>query len=210
MHRERAVAPREKVFGLGLSKTGTTTLGACLERLGYDHFSWNQGFAKRVLRGDTEEALEVARRHDSFDDLPWPALFRELDEAFPNARFVLTVRKDESTWFESMLRHAEYKGATEVRERFYGSALPHGDRDGHVAVYRRHNEAVRRHFAGRPGKLVELCWERDPGWKPLCEFLGHPTPDGPLPHRNARRNPGLKVVMRRVAYTVSGTASNLF
>ena len=203
-------AVRPKVFGLGLSKTGTTTLGACFERLGYDHFSWNQDFAKRVLRGDVNHALDVAHRHDSFDDLPWPALYRQLDAAFPDAKFVLTVRADADTWFRSMIRHAEYKGRTEVRERFYGSSIPHGNRQGHVRTYLEHNRNVRRHFANRPGKLLVLCWEHDPGWKPLCDFLGHPSPGGPVPHRNSRREAGINTLMRRVAYTVGGTASNLF
>lgn len=206
MHQDSA---RGKVFGVGLSKTGTTTLGACLKRLGYDHFSWNQGFAQRVLRGDVEEALKVARRHDSFDDLPWPAVYKELDEAFPNAKFVLTVRKDPETWFRSMLRHAEYKGATEVRERFYGNAIPHGHRDEHMRVYLQHNEDVVRHFDGRDGKLLVVCWEDDPGWRPLCEFLGHPVLDEPLPHLNKRRDDNIKVLLRRAAFSVRGAVSDL-
>ena len=198
-----------KVFGLGLSKTGTKTLGTCLEHLGYDHFSWNEPFAERVLRGDVDEALRVARQHDSFEDLPWPAVFEALDANFPDAKFVLTERADPERWYQSLLRHAEYKGITEVRERFYGHALPHGRRDRMIDVYMSHNERVRRHFADRPGKLLVLCWEKDPGWEPLCDFLGHAVPARDIPHRNKRRRLKTSTLLRRIGYTAKGVLHRL-
>ena len=39
------------------------------------------------------EALAIADRHESFDDWPWPALYREMDDRYPDALFVLTVRR---------------------------------------------------------------------------------------------------------------------
>ena len=29
-----------------------------------------------------------------------------------------------------------------------------------------------------------LVWNVKDGWGPLCEFLGKPIPDGPIPHDN--------------------------
>ncbi len=46
----------------------------------------------------------------------------------------------------------------------------------------RHNEDVKR---GVPAERL-LVWEVGEGWEPLCEFLGVPVPDGPLPHENDR------------------------
>jgi hypothetical protein len=46
----------------------------------------------------------------------------------------------------------------------------------------RHNEEVKR---GVPADRL-LVWEVGEGWEPLCEFLGVPVPEGPLPHENDR------------------------
>ena len=35
-----------------------------------------------------------------------------------------------------------------------------------------------------PKSLCKLVWNVKEGWAPLCEFLGKPIPDCPLPHDN--------------------------
>lgn len=193
-----------KVFGIGLSKTGTKTLGTCLQRLGYDHFSWNPDFTRRVLRGDVDEALRVAAAHDSFDDLPWPKLYKLLDDHHPDAKFVLTVRENADVWYRSLIRHAEYKGATEERKLFYGHEIPHGYRHEDVAFYERHAREVQAYFADRPDKLLVICWKHERDWTRLCNFLGVAAPDEPLPHANKRRRRSLKQYLRRLRYQVQG------
>lgn len=192
-----------KVFGLGLSKTGTKTLGSCLEHLGYRHFSWDRHFARAVLRGDDELALRVAEEYDSFDDLPWPALYERLDELYPDAKFVLTVRRDPARWYRSLKRHAEFKGPTEVRKLFYGHTMPHGHKAADVNFYERYNQRVISRFRNRPGKLLVICWEQEPGWDRLCAFLDRPVPDTPIPHLNQRRSRSLRQYVRRVRYEVA-------
>ena len=58
-----------KIFGAGISKTGTTTLGACLSTLGYKHCGWNQELPKAYMNGDMAMLYETVETHDSFDDL---------------------------------------------------------------------------------------------------------------------------------------------
>ncbi len=173
-----------KVFGIGFPKTGTTTLADCLKRLGFNHFGWNREFATEVLRGDKDRALRVAEQHDSFDDMPWPDLYKLMDESHPEAKFVLTTRKDAATWFESQKRHTQILGPTETGRLFYGYALLGNHRDALVAQYERHNREVVEYFKDRPDKLLVLCWEQEPSWDKLCAFLGKTVPDAPFPHRN--------------------------
>src|SRR2546423_1574353 len=45
-----------------------------------------------------------------------------------------------------------------------------------------YNEGVKRSI---PSEQL-LVWEVGEGWEPLCEFLGVPVPDDPLPHENDR------------------------
>lgn len=177
---------RRKVFGIGLGKTGTTTLGACLQQLGYRHFGWHEGFAERVHALGADEAFRVADAHDSFDDFPWPWLYRELDVRYPDARFVLTVRRDAESWFRSLAAHARRVGPTAERRIAFGCDRPEAHREHVIARYQAHNRAARDYFAGRPEKLLEVCWESGSGWRELCAFLDEPVPDRPLPHANPR------------------------
>ena len=63
------------------------------------------------------------------------------------------------------------------------SGFPEGlDRDGLMAAFAAHNDAVRATIP--PGQLLEF--EVKQGWGPLCEFLGVAAPDEPFPRTNHR------------------------
>lgn len=175
---------RTKVFGIGLNKTGTTTLAQCLQHFGYRHTSSSLPLTQRAEAGDLEPVFRHAEQFDSFEDWPWPLLFRQLDERFPGSRFILTVRRSPEVWLASLRKHALLTGPTEFRRIAYGHATIEGHEAEHLARYSAHNQAVRAYFADRPGDLLEVCWETGSGWAELASFLGHPVPDVPLPHAN--------------------------
>jgi hypothetical protein len=139
---------------------------------------------RQVARGDLTELFETADAHDSFEDWPWPLVCPELDRRYAEARFILTIRKDARTWFQSLLRHAEELGQSETRRLVYGHAMPHGREEEHADIYEAHNRNVRRHFRGRPWRLLEVCWETGSGWQELCAFLGKEVPPSRFPHEN--------------------------
>ena len=178
-----------KVFGIGCPRTGTTTLHRCMEILGYNHTSWNKElFHQALVYGDATRGFEVAKSYDSFDDLPWCALYKELDLHFPSSRFVLTVRRDSRTWLQSRFAHAERMGHTLSHDgsesaddqNARGSIRwPHD-----VQHYEQHNQEVQAYFANRPNDLIVLCWETGDGWPELCEFLAVPVPKTTFPHAN--------------------------
>ncbi len=175
------MSPRPKVFCIGYSKTGTTTFDKCMRILGYDHLGFRPGLSRRVLEeGDTAEAFRLADAHESFDDWPWCAIYPEMDRRYPDARFVLTVRKDSAAWFDSFRAHAARAGLAEAWR------LKAANPQACIAEYERHNRVARVRFAARPEKLLVVCWEKGDGWKELCGFLGTDVPDAPLPHANKR------------------------
>ena len=80
-----------KIFGIGLSKTGTTILANALTILGYK--------VKDCLgvtsyaKGDLSSIdMHIFSTYDAFTDTPIPSFYRELDAQFPNSKFILTVR----------------------------------------------------------------------------------------------------------------------
>jgi hypothetical protein len=187
---DRRDAPRPaKVIGLGFHKTGTKTLGACLGTLGFRNRSLDREAFALWRLGEIGAVLDMMDAADGFEDWPWPFLYREARERFPDARFVLTTRRDEATWLESLVGHVARHGRTSFnyRKYIYGVDDPAAHPERFLEVYRAHNAAVRTFFAGEPSRLLEICWEDGHGWERLCGFLGLPVPDAPLPHMNRRR-----------------------
>ena len=173
-----------KVFGIGLIKTGTTSLGKALELLGYDHTNENREYLLRCTQErHLRPVLHWVDNHDSFEDWPWPLLYEELDRHYPNSRFILTLRLDEERWLKSVKRHSEWVGPSLGRRLFFGHDTPDGHEGAYLDAYRRHVDNIRQHFAGT-GRLLEVCWERGDGWRELANFLGHPTPKVPFPQLN--------------------------
>lgn len=168
-----------KVFGIGLNKTGTKTLGHYLKQLGFNHRSYDSPNVTESASftlwdaGRLEELLAIMNEYDSCEDWPWPMVYRELDEKFPDAKFILTLRKSPDVWYRSLCNMAIRIGPLPLFEkRVYGSAMPHGHKDRHIQIYCAHNDAVERYFGDRPDKLLKLCW--DDGFSPedLARFVG--------------------------------------
>ena len=99
-----------KVIGAGFGRTGTTSLKAALEELGYGpSYSLSEVFAHPEHVG----FWEAARRGEKVDwegflgsygvAVDWPAcsFYEELMQAFPEAPVILTVR-DPEPWYASM------------------------------------------------------------------------------------------------------------
>jgi len=173
-----------KIFGIGLHKTGTTTLGKALQTLGYTHRAHAPKLLPAIQRGDWRPVMRKVRKYDSFADTPWPLLFRELDERVPGAKFILTLR-DPDAWYRSLANHAGER-STPMREWIYGPG--NGSPAGREAIYKarfaEHNAAVQAYFAGRPADLLVIDLTAAPRWDELCAFLGLPVPPEPFPHYN--------------------------
>jgi hypothetical protein len=170
-----------KVFGVGLSRTGTTSLTRALQVLGWRavHYPAPQGPAA---------VLAAAERWDALTDTPVVVVYQELAQRYPEARFIMTVRRMDD-WLAScerfFARVGEARGAKlAVRMAVYGA--PGFERDAFEAAYRRHVRGVRRFFAGEPERLLVMDIAGGQGWERLCPFLGVGVPPGGgFPRENA-------------------------
>lgn len=184
-----------KVFGIGLNKTGTTTLKVCLEKIGYKVKGCDLELTRCATKSNLESIYETVRQYDGFQDWPWPLVYEEIDQRYPNSKFILTTRSDSETWFQSLKKHANRTGPTEYRKLVYGHEMPHGRKEHHIEIYKRHNEEVLNYFKGRDDDLLTVCWETGTGWEELCGFLDADIPDVPLPH--AKKSPDRKSYLQR-------------
>lgn len=175
-----------KVFGVGMHKTGTTSLAAALNALGFPCIHWHSpGWARRVW--GHPDALDPWR---AACDIPVALMYRELDEAFPGAKFVLTVRNP-NDWLRSVRKHFSREGNPH-RDSWNRDRVTHRlhtaiygrrdfDRTDMLVAYELHNRAVVEYFRDRPGDLLIMCGHE---WLPLAEFLGVAAPRGEYPHES--------------------------
>jgi len=182
---------KTKVIGVGFHKTGTTTLGHCLRLLGYQHESVRKDTFQMYLRGDTESLVRFLEKIDSCEDWPWPLVYKDLYEAYPDAKYILTVRKDPEAWFSSVDRHVKRGAGSgfKYRKHIYGYQNPSDAKDIYVEKYLGHNKDVEEFFTERGASFTKLCWELGDGWNELCRFLDEPVPDVPFPVAN--KDPGM-------------------
>ena len=176
-----------KIFGIGLSKTGTTSLASALEMLGYRTKDYP---GVETYRPDDLASLdpELLENHDAFTDTPIPSLYRALDRAYPGSRFILTVREMDG-WLKSCRKQFTQKHAEKQNEahnrlfvELYGT--PVFDEVLFRSGYERFVQGVKEYFKDRPGDLLILDVTAGEGWEKLCPFLGKPIPDVPFPKAN--------------------------
>lgn len=189
----------KKVFGLGLSRTGTRSLSSALHVLGIDvvHYPTDEASLQAMVRGDG--AFPLLDHFDGLTDITTIPFLEELDRRYPGAKFVLTVR-EKAGWLKSCSNH--WRGRTpfepvvspehgthmEIR-RFLRAAV-YGSYDyapeRFSRVYDEHVARVRRYFADRPGDLLELDICGGEKWERLAPFLGLDVPDAPFPHKGKK------------------------
>lgn len=177
-----------KVVGIGFGKTGTSTLAACLRQFGFRHKTWDKRLYDAYARGDMRAIDAVLAAHDSFDDWPWPMLYRDIDARYPGSKFILTIRKDPETWLRSLETHARRRTRRTRVWQIYDLRPDEFDAAKVRQRYLSHIQEARAYFKDRPKDFLEVCWEAGDGWDKLARFLGKPVPSVPFPH--AYRTPG--------------------
>lgn len=186
-----------RVFGLGLSKTGTSSLNEALTRLGIPsiHYPSDARTEAQLRAGDFRlDILEVdGGGYRGATDIPIAPFYRELDAAWPGSRFVLTVR-GKTEWLRSVELHwrlmMEWWHGLPDFQRFqrFVSEAAYGavefDRARFAEAYDAHVAGVLSHFRGRPDDLLVLDVCGGEGWQELCAFLRCPAPGTPFPRAN--------------------------
>ena len=106
---------RPKIFSIGFHRTGTRSLHTFLQSLGLNSVHWptvvdGVSYETRVIPYLRDRRMIVAalapliESRDAFNDVPFAALYKELAEAYPSAKFIL-IRRDVDQWWESVTRH---------------------------------------------------------------------------------------------------------
>lgn len=187
-----------KVFGIGLSRTGTTKLCTILDHLGYRTCH----FVPDLFDPPDWRVVDTA---DAFADSPIPLLYKVCDRRYPGSKFILTTR-DMDDWLASMewmFTHGKVLFNWGPRIHAYHAALYHTKRfDPERLAERWHayHEEVLDHFAQRRDDLLVLDIGDGFDVETMCAFLGVAYREmDTATHVNARRSPTLR---QRVGYVV--------
>ncbi|MDQ4106264.1 MAG: sulfotransferase family protein [Actinomycetota bacterium] len=203
-----------RVIGAGFGRTGTMSLKAALEELGFDpcyHMievyenPKHVGLWEGAIQGEPVDWQEIFHGYKATVDWPGAAFYERLMAEHPEAKVILTVR-DPERWYESTLntiygmRKLTYSpllslGASLVPrlKHLRRTALMAGDLiwervfDDRFEDRRYAIEVFERHNESVKRRVPAdrlLVYEVREGWEPLCAFLEVSVPDRPFPHLN--------------------------
>lgn len=160
-----------RIFGIGLERTGTTSLAAAMRRM---------GFTTRHFPRTTNEIDEA----DFSNDITVACRYRELDALYPGSKFILTIREEEA-WLDSCVRWYGHLAEQRVLDftAMAAARLLYGAEIFAPALWHigrvEHEAAVAAYFADRSGDLlvVDICGGQ--GWEKLMPFLAPAMPAFP-------------------------------
>ena len=202
------------VIGAGLGRTGTMTLKAALEQLGFGpchhmieviHHPEQDATWLAAVNGEAVDWDSFLAQYRSSVDFPSCHFYKELAALYPAAKIILS-RRDPKKWYGSIS-----KTIFEVTRSIESDDQP---RDTHsqllmrlmevtfqgrydeqhvIAAYERHNAEVVRVI---PQERL-LVFEPEQGWEPLCRFLNVLIPSVPFPLTNTTEEFQARVAARR-------------
>lgn len=198
-----------KIFIIGFGRTGTTSLKHTFEDLGY--FVGEQHRAERLIRsyqqGDFEAIIDYCKTARVFQDTPFslPNTWRYLEKAYPDSRFILTVRDSTEQWYGSLVAYKELKfggqlpGVNQLKSTMYNwegwywdvHVAQHGPDESDIwnpgmwmSLYEKHNQDVIDHFKHQPDRLLVLNLKDTDAFEQFTRFLAVKTSMTGFPHLN--------------------------
>jgi len=171
-----------KIFGIGLSRTGTTSLHEALKILNRNPIHFPQNIMDFL-------------NYDSAVDSSVAFCYKFSDVYFPNAKFVYTVR-DIDGWVKSMYNYYQKVVNPQtnpfndkINKIFYGKTKFNEDNNEDFKNgYEKHHFDVMSYFKDRHNDMLLLDIIGGDGWDKLCPFLGCDIPDVPFPNMNPSKD----------------------
>ena len=172
-----------KVFGVGLSRTGTSSLASFFASMGLKVIHFDKDLTAHLPRA-ANTSFEWRCVYDGFDavfDLPTAFYYRELLAVYPQALFVSSYRSPDK-WYASFANYLRvtsdgvYMGAglpifgRLLHKEVYGSEEP--NRDLWIERYEAHYTDVKTTIPD--DKLLHLDvdnWQTQPPAGQICTFL---------------------------------------
>lgn len=188
---------KQKVFCIGFNKTGTTSLEQALLDLNYKLGDQNaaQQLVSNYKDRNFNAIVKFCETGNAFQDAPfsWPFTFMFLEQAYPNARFILSVRNDSEQWYNSLIRFHSSLMTDGGKIPSYDDMLAYSrskkssiwsnmvakfdidkddpyNKDILIGYYEQHNSMVKEYFRFKSNLLV-INISHNSSYQKFCEFL---------------------------------------
>jgi hypothetical protein len=179
---------RMRVFGIGLPKTGLTSLARLMQTIGFLNDSVGRQLQRRYFV--EKDYSTILNHYDSgvfFCDGPTCMMYKEAFYKYGrDAKFILTVRRDAQLWLDSLKRHNMYAGVKNKTKWIFGRFYPVGFDDELKSYYERHTRDAIKFFEDHEASdlLLVLRCDEPGAVARVSEFLGVSFPVGEFPHEN--------------------------
>ena len=170
-----------KIFCIGLTKTGTNSLTEALNILGIPILHYPDSKETFNLISEGKFLIpELSRR--GISDVMAATYYPQFDKQYPDSLFIMTIREKEA-WLKSVqskLRSAPRPKTLSYLLRVATYGIPVFEKSRFSYVHTNHSKGVLKFFQKRDDLLVmNIC--AGEGWGALCSFLKCPVPDQPFP-----------------------------
>lgn len=150
------IETHKRIFGIGLSKTCTTSLALAMKTLGYK-CKHNPKHPRDIEKAQFCNDILIAKT------------FEFLDKKYPGSKFIYTIR-DRNNWLNSCERHFT-QGMTAVDALAYQAIC--FDKEHWLKIYDCHNKKILEYFTNRQDDLLILDIEKEGNnsWDKIMSFL---------------------------------------
>ena len=174
----------DKVFVIGMNKTGTTTIYATLKDLGFEMADSKVGevmAAEYFQTGAIRNLDNYIESAQAFQDVPFsiPGFYKQLAEKYPKAKFILTTRSSSEQWLNSLKKYQTVRLKSKSNQQIKELDIVKSNyvfsgwtqimmkgifnfpdvalySDGFKKVYEQHNSDVIDYFSKHQGRLLVL------------------------------------------------------
>jgi hypothetical protein len=199
IYRKIKIRYNKKVFCIGRNKTGTTSLGIFLSRLGIivaKQWPAELLFCD-VQNGDYSTLINYVKYNgQAFQDNPFSlnGTYKIMDKAFPKSKFILTIRDSPDQWYKSVTSfHSKLMGINHVPtkedlmncnyvkkgwmwevNRFLYTSPEHDIYNEEILKkhYTDYNNEIIEYFKDRPKDLLIVNIKEENAAIKICNFLG--------------------------------------
>lgn len=206
---------KPKIFCIGFNKTGTTSLEKVLKdfRIKLGNQEEGEMLMNNWFDRDFKTIFKYVKSATAFQDIPFslPYTFITLEQKFPNAKFILTVRDDAEQWYNSIvkfhsklwsfdesipkeheLKNASYR-CKGLAYEYIKQVFNTPDEDLYnksilIKTYNQHNNLVKDYFRAHPKKLIVINTSNRDDYFRLCDFLKRKPLQDNFPWENKTRD----------------------
>jgi len=199
-----------KIFCIGRGKTGTTSLEESLKELGFKVGNQRKGelLIRDYHKNNFQPIIELAKTADAFQDIPfsYPNTYKHLDKAYPNSKFILSIRNSADEWYNSVIRfHSQIFGRGkkpsveqlkkskwvwegciyETMQNLYNTPAddPY-NKEILINHYISYNQKIIDYFKDRPNDLLVINLKDENSYLDFSKFLNKKPKRSSFPHLN--------------------------